>query len=173
MRFTKRAGAGTALLMLFLFPALRSEAALTFSLNSPITAANGLETLLSGRIQSDSVEEIYLNNIAIVLDGDAQTYFIGDSGVFFANVPGFLNGDFPTYTGPIAGFVPIEGTPKGSYTGSITLLGGGEPFVSQERLATATFQINTTPAPEPCVLALMGVAAPFVTGVLLRRRRRL
>jgi hypothetical protein len=126
-------------------------------------------TLITGSITNPTLSDVLANDIQVSLSGSAATFLTPDTNAFFANVPGvFAPGD--TYTGIVFGLQLAPGTPLGSYSGTVTLLGdpnGADPGATQS-LATATFQIAVAPEPGAGLLA---VAALPVATVVTRRRR--
>ena len=166
-------GCAFGVLLASSLPVMAGTTPIIFTINSPTLTLNGVETLLTGSIQYTGSDEIFLNNIVVTLDGDAQTYIVPDTNAFFDNVIGSLTAAEPTYSGAIFGVLPELNTPAGFYSGSVTLLGGPLPLSSLNTLATATFQINAAAAPEPGAAALCFLAAPFAVSILARRKRRL
>ena len=86
----------------------------------------------------------FLNNIQFAFTGAATNYFMADTNVFFANVPGILlPGD--TYTDVVFGVVISPATPPGNYSGTVTIQGGTNIFDATSS-SGQSFQISLPPA---------------------------
>ena len=116
---------------------------------SPSTQAGrpGDEVIFTGALTNSGGTDFFLNDVVFSFNGPAVTNLAGGSNAFFGNVPGILSAS-ETYTGAVLTVVIGQATPPGDYSGSVTLLGGGDIFATNE-LATAAFQVTVLPGATP------------------------
>jgi hypothetical protein len=87
---------------------------------------------------------LFLNNIALSLNGAPAGYFTAETNVFFGNVPGILlPGE--AYNDVVFAVALTAATAPGNYSGTVTISGGTNIFATAS-LATQTFQISLLPA---------------------------
>ncbi|HEY2329150.1 MAG TPA: hypothetical protein VGI63_04995 [Verrucomicrobiae bacterium] len=87
---------------------------------------------------------LYLNDLQLSFTNAATNYLAADTNVFFANVPGILLTN-ETYTDIVFGVSINPSTPRGNYSGTVSILGGANIFATNN-LASQTFQISLVPA---------------------------
>jgi hypothetical protein len=157
-------------LLLCAVPAFGASISVTFN-PFTLTGIPGDELTYEGTIAATS--EVYLNGIcfsftAAACDKDNSPgldYFTIDTDPFYENQPGFYF-DCDEFTTPVFGATIDPNTPAGSYSGTVTLLGGADMYAFDPQ-GSGTFELVVT-APEPATVSFlllgMGVLA------LLNRR---
>jgi hypothetical protein len=118
---------------------------LSFNLTPSVQSGVGSnEVVFTGVITNTGSTTNYLNNIQITFTNPATNYLAADTNVFFANVPGILlPGE--TYTDVVFGIAIRASTPRGNYTGIMTIQGGTNIFAGAN-LTNQAFQISLSPA---------------------------
>jgi hypothetical protein len=155
-------------LLLCVAPAFGSSISLTIN-PSGLTGAPGDGLTYSGTIVASG--DVFLNGICFSftatpcddVSSPGPGFFTSDSlnDTFFQNVPGiFQSGD--SYTGPVFAVIIDPSAPAGTYSGTVTLLGGADPSAVAPQ-GSGTFQlVILTPEPASIGYLLLGMALlPF------------
>jgi hypothetical protein len=132
---------GLALLL-----AVSARADLGFVLTPAVQSGVGSEEVIfTGTLSNTSpTDDLFLNNIQFDFMDEAGDYFVADTNVFFANVPGILlPGE--TYADVVFRITIAPGTPPGQYFGFATLQGGTNIFAA-DNLASPLFEVSLSPA---------------------------
>ncbi len=118
-----------------------AQGQLSFALNPSSQNGTALDEMaLTGSLTNLGRANLYLNDVQCVLVDAASNVLLADRDTFFANVPGILSSD-ETYAGVVFGVNLGAVAPAGVYSGTITILGGSNIFVTSN-LASASFQIS-------------------------------
>jgi len=141
-----------------------------------MSGQRGDSLVFSAILTNTSNSTVFLNDLFFTLTGAAGTYLTPDTNVFFANVPGTLDPG-QTYDNGMASGGSFFGiniasfAPDGTYSGTVTILGGADQNATGPISAATTF--NVTVAPEPGTLGLIVAAGGAgIPGLVLTRRRR-
>ena len=154
------------LISTLLFGALPSYSALVLTLTPPVRSDVPSDALVfSGTILNSGPADVFLNGIFISFTPPAGTYLSEDQNFFSANVGSvLLSGE--SYIGPIFRLPITPNTPPGTYSGTVSFLGGGDEL-ALDALQEDAFSA-TLATPEPATLTLISAAL----GVMALRRRR-
>ena len=124
----------------WLIAAPSSWAQLSFSLAPSVqNSAAGQTLVFSGTLVNTGSTQLFLNNVAFTLDGNAGAALVSGSNPFYANVPGILLAG-GTYSGQVFSEALAAGASPADYTGSVALEGGSNIFTSGT-LGTTGFTI--------------------------------
>jgi len=128
-----------------LLASVSARADLAFVLTPPAQSGVGTnEIFFTGTLTNRSPATNYLNSIQFSLTNAAANYLIADTNAFFANVPGtMLPGK--NYSDVVFGIFINPATPPGTYSGTVTIRGGGDIFATGN-LTSQFFQVNLPPA---------------------------
>lgn len=94
-----------------------------------------------------------------------------DDSPFFNNPPGSVTDATLTNVALFTLTVGSDAT-VGTYSGSFTIQGGPNGMNDMSDLATQNFTVNVAPAPEPSSVAVLGLGAFGLLGLVHARRRR-
>jgi hypothetical protein len=147
---------------MILFCTLPASGALVVEFQQPFAIAAPSEVVeFRGALSNVGANPLYINGTWFVIS--PSDISIDDSPIFLS-VPQFLDaGDL--YSG-ILFYATLSPTAATEYVGSFSLLGGLDPFSSDE-IASADFSISVQPVPEP---SYMGLVANLVLLSFVARR---
>ena len=176
----------TALIVLSaLFAAAKpAQAQLALMLEPDVeTGAADATLLFEGDLFNQSATTpLFLNGIAFDYTGDAANYLEASDSIFITQIPdilGIAGAANDHYSGPLFTLRLSSAIPQGTYSGSVTVLGGRTPTALLP-LRTAPFVVNVQgvdSAPEPAALPLFLVGGIGIVGMAgspsrLRKRVR-
>jgi hypothetical protein len=124
-----------------------AQVGVTFVLTPAVQAGVASnEVVFTGILSNTSATaNLFLNDIQISFTGAATNYLGADTNSFYANVPGILlPGE--TYSDVVFGVAINAGTPPGTYSGAVTVLGGTNIF-DPTSLSTQAFQVVVAGTP--------------------------
>jgi hypothetical protein len=129
---------------LALICAMPAGAAMSFSLApSSVSVVGSNEVVFAGSLSNSASTNLYLNDIEFTLTDSATNFLAGDTNFFFQNIPGIFSTN-QAYADVALGVFISPTTPVGTYSGTASILGGGEEFATND-LANISFQISLPP----------------------------
>jgi hypothetical protein len=168
-----------SMLVLFVFPMTLSLSSRAFADTISLTLTDAVQTVSAGSTVSffAAVSAPGTNGGTEFLNGDSfnvtSPLVLDDSG-FFSGFPLSLDpGD--SFSGLLFSFALPSNIAAGPYTGSFTIVGGGDGG-AQDKLGSVDFQVNVAPTanpvPEPESLMLLATGLPGMAFLLQRKLRR-